>query len=107
MTTQEKFNQILSILPDDGEHINVVCAPLCQENPWTDFTINRLWKEYCRRDGQLIWYLRYKTVEHSLGGTIDIHSDYRNGFYADDVEVLWAWLKEHGFFGDKIDKNLF
>ena len=103
MTTEEKFNQILSILPNDGLSINVGCAPLCQENPWTDFTINKLRKE---RIGEY-WVLRYRTIRNNLSGTIDLYHDYDQGFYAADVEVMWAWLKEHGLFGDKIDKNLF
>lgn len=103
MTVQEKFNQILSILPADGSSIDVVGAPLCTDNDWTDHTIRSLSKIY----GDGCFCLKYRTLEHNLFGTIDIYSDYQSECYEADTVVLYAWLKRRGFFGDKYDRNLF
>lgn len=103
MTTEQKFNQILSILPDDGESIDVTGAPLCKDNNWQEHRLRSLRKE--PRDFR--WELKYRTLRYNLSGTIDIHSQYKGDEYAADTEVLWVWLKRRGYFGDKFNDNLF
>lgn len=103
MTIEEKFNQILSILPDDGTDISVEGAPLCSENPWTDFTIRTLRKF---RKGLNLWVLSYRTVANNLSGNVDIYSDYQPERYRRDVECLYNWLRGRGYFG-YVDRNLF
>lgn len=106
MTTEQKFNQILSILPDDGEPIDVTGAPLCEDNNWQEHRLRSLRKEkdYLYEHH---WQLKYRTLSNNLNGTIDIHSHTFGDEYAADAEVLWAWLKRRGYFGDKFNDNLF
>ena len=107
MTTEQKFNQILSILPDNGESIDVTGAPLCEDNNWMEHRLKSLRKEEYFGIGGHYWLLRYRTMPSGCNGSINIYSQYQGDEYAADTEVLWVWLKRRGYFGDKFNDNLF
>lgn len=101
MTIAEKFHQILSVLPDNCSEIKVDNAPLCPNNPWSEFYITNMWKETNGGLGNI----RYRTP-HGFLGTINLHDVILADEFERDIITLHAWMFQRGYFGH-IDRNLF
>lgn len=101
MTIDEKFNQIIALLPDDNTPILVAGAQLCLSNDYCEHSLASI----CKRWNGFRWVIRYRTI-NGYEGSINIYDACDAEKYIADLKCLYNWLTANEYFG-RYERNLF